>query len=178
MIGRSAVDFIHQDDLEATRNEMRCARRGQQMRNFATRYVHKDGRAVTLGWTGVWSEPEYYFIGRDMTESKKAEEALRDSEQMARGIIDTALHAFVQMDAAGNVVEWNSRAEAVFGWSREEAVGPELGHDDDSRGPSRGACGRTRAIPAHRRSGDSGQAPGTGGEPQGWESNQSRARRG
>ena len=51
MIGRSAIEFIHPDDLESTRNEMRAARRGQQMRNFETRYVHKDGQAVTLNWT-------------------------------------------------------------------------------------------------------------------------------
>ena len=79
MIGHSAVEFIHHDDLEATRNEMRSARRGQETRNFNTRYRHEDGRIVTLAWTGVWSEPEqrHFFIGRDMTEAKAAEERLR-----------------------------------------------------------------------------------------------------
>ena len=52
MIGRSAIEFIHPDDLDSTRNEMRTARRGRQMRNFETRYVHKDGHAVTLTWMG------------------------------------------------------------------------------------------------------------------------------
>jgi PAS domain S-box-containing protein len=79
MIGHSAVEFIHRDDLEATRNEMRSARRGHQNRNFDTRYIGKNGLIVTLAWTGVWSEPEqkHFFIGRDMTEAKKAEERLR-----------------------------------------------------------------------------------------------------
>jgi diguanylate cyclase (GGDEF)-like protein/PAS domain S-box-containing protein len=79
MVGHSAVEFIHRDDLDATRNEMRSARRGRDTRNFETRYVHKDGRAVTLAWTGVWSEPEqrHFFIGRDMTEAKAAEEKLK-----------------------------------------------------------------------------------------------------
>ena len=44
MIGHSAVEFIHPDDLDSTREEMRAARRGRQMRNFETRYVHKDGQ--------------------------------------------------------------------------------------------------------------------------------------
>jgi PAS domain S-box-containing protein len=48
MIGRSAIQFIHPDDLESTREEMRSARRGRQMRNFEARYVHKDGQAVML----------------------------------------------------------------------------------------------------------------------------------
>jgi diguanylate cyclase (GGDEF)-like protein/PAS domain S-box-containing protein len=79
MIGRSAAGFIHADDLEPTRNEMRLARRGQDIRNFETRYIHKDGRIVSLLWSGVWSEPEerHFFIGRDVTEAKRAEESLK-----------------------------------------------------------------------------------------------------
>ena len=52
MIGHSAVEFIHPDDLENTREEMRSARRGRHMRNFETRYVHRNGQAVTLTWMG------------------------------------------------------------------------------------------------------------------------------
>ena len=79
MIGHSAVEFIHRDDLEATRSEMRSARRGRETRNFETRYIGKSDQVVTLAWTGVWSEPEqkHFFIGRDMTEPKKAEAKLR-----------------------------------------------------------------------------------------------------
>jgi signal transduction histidine kinase len=45
------------------------------MRNFETRYVHKDGQFVTLAWSGVWSEIEqlHFFIGRDVTEAKRTE---------------------------------------------------------------------------------------------------------
>jgi PAS domain S-box-containing protein len=46
---------------------------------------------------------------------------------MARAIVDTALDAFVQMDESGRIVDWNSQAEAIFGWSRGEAVGQLLG---------------------------------------------------
>ena len=49
--------------------------------------------------------------------------ALRESEQMARGMIDTALDAFVQMDERGRILEWNPQAEVAFGWSRQEAIG-------------------------------------------------------
>jgi PAS domain S-box-containing protein len=128
MLGHSAVEFIHPDDLENTRNEMRSARRGRGMRNFATRYFHRDGRVVRLSWMGAWSEPakRHFFIGRDMTEILLAQDALRDSERMARGIVETALDAFVQMDDAGTIMDWNSQAEKVFGWSHAEAVGRVL----------------------------------------------------
>jgi PAS domain S-box-containing protein len=84
MIGHTAIEFIHPDDLESTRNEMRLARRGRQMRNFETRYVHKDGRPVTLTWMGTWSEPvrRHFFVGRDLTEKQAAEAQLRQAQKM------------------------------------------------------------------------------------------------
>src|SRR5258708_4213490 len=61
-----------------------------------------------------------------MAEPRLAQETLRESEQMARGIIDTALDAFVQMDERGTISDWNSQAEKIFGWSRSEAIGAKL----------------------------------------------------
>ncbi len=85
MVGRSAVEFIHPDDLDNTRDEMRSARRGQQMRNFEARYRHKDdGRVVFLNWMGTWSEPvrRHFFIGRDLTEKQAAEAQFRQAQKM------------------------------------------------------------------------------------------------
>lgn len=128
MIGRTGIDFIHADHLENSRREMRALRRGLRPKITDTQCVHKDGRKVWLSWLGVWSEPvkRFFFVGRDMTESRKAEETLRESEQMARGIINTALDAFVQNDENNSIVDWNSQAEAMLGWSREEALGKNL----------------------------------------------------
>jgi PAS domain S-box-containing protein len=129
MIGKSGSDFIHPDYLEKARQEMRAARRGQRPRISDTQVFHRDGRAVALSWLGTWSEPvkRYFFVGRDMTESRLAQESLRESEQLARGIIDTALDAFVQMDESGIIIDWNSQAEKIFGWPRTEALGQRLG---------------------------------------------------
>jgi PAS domain S-box-containing protein len=128
MVGRSGADFIHPDDLETSQQEMRAARRGERPRISDTRCIHKNGRAVPLSWLGTWSEPvlRHFFVGRDMTESRQAQETLRESEQLARGIVDTALDAFVQMDEGGIVSDWNSQAENIFGWPRSEALGKDL----------------------------------------------------
>jgi PAS domain S-box-containing protein len=53
-------------------------------------------------------------------------EALRDSEHMARGIIDSAPDAFVQLDESGRILDWNPQAEKIFGWPREEVIGKVL----------------------------------------------------
>ncbi|MGB6750177.1 MAG: PAS domain S-box protein [Xanthobacteraceae bacterium] len=128
MIGHSTAEFIYPDDLEPTREEMRLARRGRQTRSFETRYLHKDKRLVTLAWTGAWSEPaqQHLFIGRDITASKIAYEAMLESERMAQDIIAGALDGFVQVNETGEVTEWNPQAEVIFGWSRQEALGKPL----------------------------------------------------
>jgi PAS domain S-box-containing protein len=84
MIGHSAVEFIHPDDLENTRSEMRAARQGMSKRSFETRYVGKDGKAVSLNWSGTWSEPvrRHFFIGRDLTEKQTAEAQMRHVQKM------------------------------------------------------------------------------------------------
>jgi PAS domain S-box-containing protein len=62
-------------------------------------------------------------VAHDITESRKAQNALIESEQLARGIIDAALDGFVQIDQRGVVIECNRQAEAIFGWSREDGLG-------------------------------------------------------
>lgn len=56
----------------------------------------------------------------------EAEQTLRDTGERFRVVIDNALDAVVAMDSAGLITVWNRQAEAVFGWSREEALGREL----------------------------------------------------
>jgi len=140
MIGRSGADFVHPDHLENSRQEMRAARRGQRPNIADARCIHKDGRAVWLSWLGAWSDPvkRYFFVGRDMTESRRVQETLRESEQLARGIIDTALDAFVQIDGKGVIRDWNTQAENFLGWRRDEALGKnafELMGRPDGQGP-------------------------------------------
>lgn len=60
---------------------------------------------------------------RDMTEQKEAEEVRRRSEQMFRGLLESAPDAMVVVDTHGRIQIINHRAEQLFGYSREELVG-------------------------------------------------------
>ncbi|MGX4769869.1 ATP-binding protein [Bradyrhizobium guangdongense] len=53
-------------------------------------------------------------------------QARADSAQMTQAVIRTALDAFIQTDAAGIVLEWSVQAEALTGWSRQEAIGADV----------------------------------------------------
>jgi PAS domain S-box-containing protein len=65
-------------------------------------------------------------FARMIAEIEEKTIALRDRAEVQRDIIATALDAFAQMDESGRIVEWNPRAETVFGWSRAEAIGQSL----------------------------------------------------
>jgi PAS domain S-box-containing protein len=62
-------------------------------------------------------------VVRRTEELKEAKEAAEDSARRTRLIIDTAYDAFVAMDAAGSITDWNHQAELTFGWRREEILG-------------------------------------------------------
>lgn len=118
MIGHSAAVFLFPEDLESTRRGMRNSRRGWLMRNFEARYIHKEGRVVTLAWTGVWSEPEqqHFFIGRDVTEQKLAEELFR----MA---VEACPSGMMMIDSSGLIIMANGEIERLFGYKRDELLG-------------------------------------------------------
>lgn len=59
----------------------------------------------------------------DIADRKAAQEALLESEERTRAILRTANDAFIGMDHEGRIVEWNERAESLFGWTRLEAIG-------------------------------------------------------
>jgi PAS domain S-box-containing protein len=70
----------------------------------------------------------YGMVGyaTDITELKRAEEALRESEGRTRLIVDTAMDAVISIDASGKIAGWNAQAEAIFGWTFNEIIGKSL----------------------------------------------------
>jgi PAS domain S-box-containing protein len=57
---------------------------------------------------------------------RRAAEELRARESRLTAMLEAALDAVVTMDAGGRVIGWNHAAEAIFGYSAEEADGREM----------------------------------------------------
>jgi PAS domain S-box-containing protein len=57
---------------------------------------------------------------------RRAETALRASEERHQLMVETALDAVITMDRHGIVAGWNTQAEKTFGWPRAEALGRPL----------------------------------------------------
>ncbi len=59
----------------------------------------------------------------DTTERRRAEDALRESEQKFRTIIEQSTEGFVLIDVTGQIIEWNQAQARISGIPREEALG-------------------------------------------------------
>lgn len=64
---------------------------------------------------------------KDITENKRAEEKLRQSEEKYRNIFDNASDAIATVDLEDNITSWNKSAETMFGWRADEIVGKKFG---------------------------------------------------
>ena len=72
-------------------------------------------------------------IARDITERKKAEEAVIESEERLRSVFEAAVDGLAYVDTSGKVVEVNNRLMEIMGYGVNETVGrniAELGDID------------------------------------------------
>src|SRR2546425_2128850 len=65
-------------------------------------------------------------VFHDITERKRAEEALQTSEEKFRSVVQTANDAIVTADGHGSITDFNRGAEAIFGYSAREVIGKPL----------------------------------------------------
>ncbi|SIO62213.1 PAS domain S-box-containing protein [Bradyrhizobium erythrophlei] len=126
----SHIDIIVPEPLRGEAQDILGGiRAGQKIEYRETIRVDKNKRwiDVSLGIAPIRSQSGAVIgaakVVRDITAQKIAQEALLESEQMARDVIENALEAFIQTDEQGCILQWNPQAEAIFGWSRQEAMG-------------------------------------------------------
>lgn len=81
---------------------------------------------VLVLWSTARLRSEYRQAQQESAWARAAEAALLQSQERNRAIVDTALDGVITIDAAGIVTEWNAQATAIFGWTRDEAMGKPL----------------------------------------------------
>jgi PAS domain S-box-containing protein len=81
LCGREFTDFIHPDDRGATRDRAARQKAGVAVpHHFENRYVSRDGGVHWISWISVpGADGLVYGVGRDITERRRAEQALRQT---------------------------------------------------------------------------------------------------
>jgi PAS domain S-box-containing protein len=91
--------------------------------------LHRNGTEIPISQLVIVhknenDEVEYFSaISRDITEVKKAEEQLKQSQKRLTRIIEQTPIGVMEFNPQGEFIEWNSSAEKIFGYTKEEVLG-------------------------------------------------------
>ncbi len=126
LMAKPYLEFVHPDDRQATVTEAGRLEGGEVTLAFENRYICKDGSYKWLLWNAV-SVPDQeviYAVARDVTERKRAEEELRESEERFRLLVNGVRdYAILRLDPSGHVTSWNQGAERIKGYKTSEIIG-------------------------------------------------------
>jgi PAS domain S-box-containing protein len=123
------LEFVHPDDRPATVVEKDGLEEGKVTFAFENRYLCKDGSYKWLLWNAV-SVPEQeavYAVARDITERKRVEALLRESEERHRKLFDNNPHPTWVFDRETlRFLAVNEAAVRKYGYSRDEFLAMTL----------------------------------------------------
>ncbi len=120
------------DKEEDYRHDHESASRGFIFNGLETRRRRKDGVLIDVS---ISTAPlrdargeikSVVALVTDITERKRAEEAMRESEDRFRTVAETASDAIIMIDAESTIIFINAAAQNIFGYGVEEMRGQQL----------------------------------------------------
>ena len=130
---------------------------------YEKEYVRKDGRLVPVEVAVDLDRDErgvpvgYFAFITDISERKRMETALRDSEERFRRLYDEAPVGYYEIDEGGTITRINQTGCEMLGYGRDELLGrsiadlvPEPFREGDLRRSPRSSGGSTLPAPAGR----------------------------
>jgi PAS domain S-box-containing protein len=129
------IEFVHPADRGATLTEAEKVSGGRGLTAFENRYRCKDGSHRCFQWnvTPVIENGVMYGVARDVTEGKRAEEALRERETQLHAsdrrlaeIVHGMTEACFTLDAQWRFTFVNDRCETQFHRTREAVLGRSI----------------------------------------------------
>lgn len=129
LTGLTFQSITHSDDLSTDLAMARQLERGE-IPNYklAKRYIRKDGSIVDIMLNGsivrdAEGSPLHYIAQiEDITDRKRAEDALRQSEARYRALIEQAPDGIFLADLSGRYIDVNSAACRMLGYTRDELL--------------------------------------------------------
>lgn len=125
IIGQSVADLMH-EEYAGVQDHIRRALAGEQV-SFETTLMGQD-REETLFATYVPDHTTggmvagFYILVTNLTDRKRAEQALRESEGRFRHLFEQASDGIVMADMRGHYLDINNRGCQMVGYSRTELL--------------------------------------------------------
>ena len=127
-IGKLFVDLLDLNDVPKAIERFKTVMEGQSGEPIELRIRTKYGGVVNGEFVASPQAKGGKVIGilgiaRDITKRKKAEEALRNSEEKYRTILENIEDGYYEVDIAGNFTFLNDSFCRIYGYPREELIG-------------------------------------------------------
>ncbi|MBF9266086.1 PAS domain S-box protein, partial [Paracidovorax cattleyae] len=130
LIGTQLLDLIHPADRQLSAHLMRRLADHGEPFHIEKRCLRKDGSTLWLHNSVSYLADAYggptasIVVCNDISERKRAENALRESTERLRLVVENAVeYAIFSTDLDRRITTWNSGAERILGYSENEAVG-------------------------------------------------------
>lgn len=127
IIGADSLFMVHPDDREHVKHSARSMMRGETVFPYEYRVVTE--RGAILWYVGTVTPIEYKYqmatLGcqMDISLQKRAEDALKQSEERSQTIIASITDAYYEVDLRGNLLLFNDAFLELFGYRKEEMLG-------------------------------------------------------
>ena len=140
LIGRTTDDRIHTDDLPELLSLQQDVTKGRPSARAVFRSRHKDGlwrwveTSAATRFTAADGTIHSVTFSRDVTEVKQAMDALRESEERYRIVVESSDSIVVESDPIGRTVFVTPNIEDLLGYTPEQLIDVEpfqLIHPDD-----------------------------------------------
>ena len=128
MLGRRFTDFESAEVAERDLAVFNRHKAGEPVHEYETTHLRKDGTPVLLSFNAILLRDETGTVigttgtASDITERKRAEEALRQSEAKYRSLVETTDTGFVIVDGEGRVIDANAEYVRLTGYDTLEEI--------------------------------------------------------
>ncbi len=126
--GKFISELVLPADRELTQDAIRTVMAGQSTEPFENRVVRKDGIQVNMLWSAHWAQMEGTLscVVHDITDRKRAEALLIESEERVRSVIENMPVAVVVIDYRGYIESVNPRTEQIFESGADALTGSHI----------------------------------------------------
>ena len=132
MLGRSAFDFIAPEDYQRAARNLKKTMWEEAVTKAEYTMLKKDGTRftgelnATLIRDAEGNPKAFIATVRDITERKRAERALKESEEKFRLFFENEPDYCYMVSPEGNILDVNNNALEILGCKKEEIVGRPL----------------------------------------------------